>query len=87
MVSDMNNAPLPGDGGHPVQPRTSSDRIRDILALVTVIGFVLITAVMAIIFPLFALASPADMIGYLKDISSIYSGIIGVIIGYYFGKP
>lgn len=67
--------------------RSSTDTVRDILALVTVIGFVVITAVLAIVFPLFALAKPADMTNYLKDLSSIYSGIVGLIIGYYFGKP
>jgi len=81
------------DGVHPngnsVYParRTSADKVRDTLALITVIGFVLITAVLAIVFPLFALAPPDKMINYLKDISSIYSGIVGLIIGYYFGKP
>jgi hypothetical protein len=68
-------------------PSCSTDRVRNILALVTVIGFVLITAVLAIVFPLFALASPDKMIVYLKDLSSIYSGIVGLVIGYYFGKP
>ena len=63
------------------------DRVRNILAIVTVVGFVLITAVLAIVFPLFALAPPEKMMIYLKDLSSIYSGIVGLIIGYYFGKP
>ena len=67
--------------------RTPADKVRDTLALVTVIGFVLITAVLAIVFPLFALAPPEKMMIYLKDLSSIYSGIVGLIIGYYFGKP
>jgi hypothetical protein len=67
--------------------RSSADTVRDILALVTVIGFVLITAILAIAFPLLALAPPDKMINYLKDLSSIYSGIVGLIIGFYFGKP
>ncbi len=66
--------------------RSSADRVRDTLALVTVIGFVAVTAILAIVFPLFALAPPNDMIQYLKDVSLIYSGIVGLIIGYYFGK-
>ena len=67
--------------------RSSGDKVRNILALVTVIGFVLITAVLAVVFPLLALAPPKEMINYLRDLSSIYSGIVGLIIGYYFGKP
>lgn len=66
---------------------SSAERVRDILALVTVIGFVSISAILAIVFPLLALASPEKMMTYLKDLSSIYSGIVGIIIGYYFGKP
>lgn len=65
---------------------TTTDQVRNILALVTVIGFIFITAVLAIVFPLFALAPVDKMIGYLKDISSLYSGIVGLIIGFYFGK-
>jgi hypothetical protein len=66
---------------------SSADKVRNILALVTVVGFVIITAVLAIVFPLFGLAPPDKMISYLKDISSIYTGIVGLIIGFYFGKP
>jgi hypothetical protein len=65
---------------------TSLDRVRDTLALVTVIGFLGITAVLAIMFPLIGLASPDSMIAYLKDLSSIYAGIVGLIIGFYFGR-
>lgn len=71
--------------GHSVY--TFSDRVRDVLAIVTVVGFISITAILAIIFPLFAVAPPDVMIQYLKDVSLIYSGIVGLIIGYYFGKP
>jgi hypothetical protein len=88
----MQNDITPGDeqqrrraSGHSL--RTSSDRVRDILAIVTVVGFIAITAILAIIFPLFALAPPDVMIQYLKDVSLIYSGIVGLIIGFYFGKP
>lgn len=75
-----------GNASYPSR-RTSADKVRDTLALVTVLGFVLITAVLAIVFPLLALAPPEKMMNYLKDLSSIYSGIVGLIIGYYFGKP
>jgi hypothetical protein len=65
----------------------SADKVRNILAIVTVVGFIVITAVIAIVFPLFALAPPNVIIDYLRDLSSIYSGMVGLIIGYYFGKP
>jgi len=55
--------------------------------MVTVIGFISITAILAILFPAVGLAKTDDMIRYVKDLSSIYSGLVGLIIGYYFGKP
>ena len=78
--------PLATASDEPRRAATSADRVRDTLALVTVIGFLGITAVLAIVFPLIGLASPDSMIAYLKDLSSIYAGIVGLIIGYYFGK-
>ena len=69
------------------RPHSSSDKVRDILALVTVIGFTVISAILVIVFPLAGLAPPEAMIEILKDVSSIYSGIVGLIIGFYFGKP
>lgn len=74
---------------HPESPPrgvASSSVVRNVLALVTVVGFVLITTTLAVLFPLFGLAAPGDMIGYLKELSSIYSGIVGLVIGFYFGK-
>ncbi len=65
---------------------SSADKVRNILALVTVIGFVFITAVLAVVYPLAGLGKTDQMIAYLKDISSIYTGIVGLIIGFYFGK-
>jgi hypothetical protein len=78
--------PLDTPGDQARRTVNSADRVRDTLALVTVVGFLGITAVLAIVFPLIGLASPDSMIAYLKDLSSIYAGIVGLIIGYYFGK-
>jgi uncharacterized membrane protein HdeD (DUF308 family) len=62
-------------------------RVRAILALTVVGVFMLITGVMAI-YPLVgktnvALNEYADL---FSKTASVYTGIIGVIVGYYFGR-
>ena len=86
MSRDRSDRPPEAAGDEARRARSSADRVRDTLALVTVIGFLGITAVLAILFPLIGLASPDSMIAYLKELSSIYAGIVGLIIGFYFGK-
>jgi hypothetical protein len=80
----MTNAVTTPGSSH--RPPTRTDRVRDILALVIVVGFVAITAVLAVVFPAAGLAPADQVISYLKDIASIYTGIVGLIIGYYFGR-
>lgn len=63
------------------------NRVRAFLAIAVVGVFMLITAFMAI----FPLVSPANVdLGKYADFfaktASVYTGIIGVIIGYYFGR-
>jgi ABC-type Fe3+-siderophore transport system permease subunit len=61
--------------------------VRAFLAIAVVGVFMAITATMAL-FPLFSpsqvqLSSYAD---FFAKTSSVYTGIVGVIIGYYFGR-
>ena len=61
--------------------------VRATLALLIVGVFMLITGVMAV-FPLFS-GSNVEMDAYASFFSktaSVYTGIVGVIIGYYFGR-
>ena len=61
--------------------------VRAALALVVVGVFMLITAVMAL-FPLLTKAQ-VDLTGYADffvKTASVYTGIIGVIVGYYFAR-
>jgi uncharacterized membrane protein HdeD (DUF308 family) len=61
--------------------------VRAVLALTTVGVFMLITGVMAI-YPLFSKGN-VEMDAYASFFSktaSVYTGIVGVIIGYYFGR-
>ena len=62
-------------------------RVRAFLALTVVGVFMLITGVMAI-FPLFGKANFAlnEYADFFSKTASVYTGIIGVIIGYYFGR-
>lgn len=71
----------------PNAPQGSTEKIRNILACSTVLGFLIITASIAILFPIQGLIGPDEVVKYLRDVASIYSGIVGLIVGYYFGKP
>lgn len=62
-------------------------KIRAILAIIIVGVFMVITAVMAL-YPILT-KSQVDLNAYadfLSKIASIYTGIIGVIVGFYFGR-
>lgn len=66
--------------------------VRTIIALLVVGVFMTITAVMAL-FPLFSKAQVPldDYATFFAKTASVYTGMVGVIIGYYFarlsGKP
>lgn len=64
-----------------------AERVRAILAMLVVGVFMTITAVLAL-FPIFSPAN-VDMNAYadfFAKTASVYTGIVGVIIGYYFGR-
>ena len=62
-------------------------RVRAILAISTVGVFMLITGIMAI-YPLIGKTNVAlgDYSDFFAKTASVYTAIIGVIIGYYFGR-
>ena len=65
----------------------STDRVRALLAMMVVGVFMTITGFMAI----FPLVVPANVdlnadADFFAKTASVYTGIIGVIIGYYFGR-
>jgi hypothetical protein len=65
----------------------TTQRVRAIIALTTVSVFMGITAFMAL-FPLISKANVqlSEYADFFVKIASIYTGILGVIIGYYFGR-
>ena len=61
--------------------------IRSIIAILVVGVFMLITGVMAL-FPIYA-GGGVDLTvysQYFAQTASVYTGIVGVVIGYYFGR-
>jgi len=71
-----------------MRPRFGVRQVRALLALLVVGVFMLITGFMAL-FPLITPQSVQldDYADFFAKTSSVYTGIIGVIIGYYFGRP
>lgn len=64
----------------------NTEKVRGILAIVVVVGVLLVCALLALL-PLSSGAQNAsDYVSILKDFGGLFSGIVGSIIGYYFGK-
>jgi len=63
-------------------------RVRAILAILVVGVFMVITGFM-VLYPLLSPLNVAlnDYADFFAKTSSVYTGIIGVIVGYYFGRP
>lgn len=61
------------------------DNVKAIISLVLVIAFVITSSLLAIIPPLTG-APAGEYTEQLQNYWTLYSGVIGVIIGYYFGK-
>lgn len=61
--------------------------MREVLAVIIVAGFV-ITNGFLVIFPFFSSIDVTidKYLQYLGFASSIYAGLVGIIIGYYFGR-
>ncbi len=64
----------------------NTENVRGTLAIIVVSGFVVAMVVLAIFPWVFEKSSPAVMIEYLKTVGAVFSGIVGAILGYYFGK-
>ena len=62
-------------------------RIRGILAILVVGVFMIITGVLAI-FPVFCSqeVDTAKYADFFNKTAGVYTGIVGVVIGYYFGR-
>jgi hypothetical protein len=63
----------------------SASKIRGILSISIVLVFLLVTAIIALA-PVLGGYPVEPFREHLKDWGSIYSGIVGIIIGFYFPK-
>ena len=59
--------------------------LRAVLSILIVSVFLVVTAIIALT-PVLGGYPPEPFTEHLKTFSSLYSGIIGLIIGYFFGK-
>lgn len=63
-----------------------TDRVRSILAIIVVGGVVVVAAIVALLPHVMVRQDPAELTVTLEKFGSLFSGIVGTIIGYYFGK-
>ena len=60
-------------------------KVQAIISILVVAAFILATSIIALT-PVLGGYPPEGYTEHLKTFSSLYSGIIGLIVGYYFGK-
>jgi hypothetical protein len=60
-------------------------QLRSLLSIAVVIVFVLVSAIVALT-PVVGGYPPEPYTDHLKTVGSLYSGIVGLIIGYFFGE-
>lgn len=60
-------------------------KVQGVLSIIVVSAFVGVTAIVALT-PILAGTPFQESTEHLKTFSSVYSGIVGIIIGFYFGK-
>ena len=58
---------------------------QDVISLVVVTVFILVTASLAVV-PLFAGLPAQEYTGSMERFASLYAGIVGTVLGYYFGR-
>lgn len=62
-------------------------RVRGILAIIVVVGALFFTATLFILPLAGGVPDPEKWTQAAKDFGGIFSGVVGTIIGWYFGKP
>lgn len=61
------------------------DKLRTVIILLIVISFIVITSSYAL-YPLYSKIPATEYMPVLDKFSSIYSGIVGIIVGFLFGS-
>jgi hypothetical protein len=57
-----------------------------VLAISVVIAYLFIVVVLAIVPPLFNIGDPKIIHEHMSFVLSLLTGVVGIVIGYYFGK-
>ncbi|MDP8267449.1 MAG: hypothetical protein P9L97_01855 [Candidatus Tenebribacter davisii] len=60
-------------------------KVQSIISILVVAAFIITTGIIALT-PVLGAAPAGEYTEHLKTFASIYSGIIGLIIGFYFGR-
>jgi hypothetical protein len=60
--------------------------VRAILAIIIVTGCFVVCAALVVLPMLSGLQNAKEFVGVAKDFGAIFTGLIGTIIGYYFGQ-
>ena len=60
--------------------------VRALLALIVVAGSLLVCSALVVLPMVSGLQNAKDFISAAKDFGALFSGIIGTIVGYYFGQ-
>ena len=64
----------------------TTDAVRALIALSIVLGVLFVCALLVLLPLIGGVQNTQDYTTMLKDFGGLFSGIIGTIIGYYFGK-
>ena len=62
------------------------DSVRGAIAIVIVVGVLGVSACLALLPLAGGVHNAPDYISMLKDFGSLFSGLVGTVLGYYFGK-
>jgi len=60
-------------------------KLQALLSIIVVVSFVFVTCVVALT-PVVGGYPPAPYTEHLKTFASLYSGVVGLVIGYFFGQ-
>ena len=63
----------------------NAEKVRNWLAIILVGGFSIVTFA-TVILVIVGILQSNDGIEIIKTFSSVYSGFVGLVVGYYFGK-
>lgn len=60
-------------------------KVQAIISISVVAAFIIVTSIIALT-PVLGAAPAGEYTEHLKTFTSVYSGIIGLIVGFYFGR-